>query len=85
MGSQKGSTVPVIEFNHVQDNAASSGISPERSHEQRTKVIEILACCQDPRKQNQLARLATSAHGLINDEVRRLACMFGAHLFDKPS
>lgn len=85
MGSHKGSTVPVVESNHVQDNAGSPGTSPERSYKQRIKVTEILDCCQDPWRQNQLARLATSAQGLIDDEVRRLACMFEAHLSDQSS
>lgn len=75
----------MVGFNHVQGNASSPGTLLETSHEQRIKVIELLACCRDPRKQDQLARLATSAHGLIDDEVRRLACMLGVNLFDKPS
>lgn len=84
MGSPEGRTVPVFELNHVQGNADFSDITSERSHEQRSKVLEIVACCQGPRQHDQLARLATSANGLVDDEVRRLACMFGANLFDKP-
>ena len=85
MGSLDGHTIHAAELDHAQGNADSSGHSLERLHGQRAKVVEILACCQGQRKHDQLARLATSTGGLVDDEVRRLACMFGINLFDKPS
>lgn len=77
--------VQAAELDHAQGNETSSGPSLETQHEQRTKVIEILACCQGPRKHDQLAQLATSTNGLVDDEVRRRACMFGTNRFDRPS
>ena len=44
----------------------------ELSHE----VDSILAACEDPHDLDLLIRLATSTGGLINDEVRRVACKF---------
>lgn len=85
MGSLEGPTAQADESNCALGNTGSAGPSSERCREQRTKVIEILACCQGPLDHDQLARLATSTNGLVNDEVRRLACMSGPSLFDKPS
>ena len=42
----------------------------EQSHE----VDCILAACEDPHDLDLLIRLATSTGGLINDEVRKVAC-----------
>ena len=42
----------------------------ELSHE----VDSILAACEDPHDLDLLIRLATSTGGLINDEVRKVAC-----------
>lgn len=76
MGSLKGRTVQVAELDHAEGDAGAPGRSFERWHGQHTKVMEILACCQGQGKHDQLARLATSTSGLVDDEVRRLACMF---------
>lgn len=84
MGSPEGHTVPAAGLDHVQGNAASSSIPLQKRYDPHSKVIEILASCNGPRQHDQLARLATSVNGLVDDEVRRVACMFAANLFDKP-
>lgn len=57
--------------------------SPDRDHEETKlshKVDRILAACEDPHDLDHLIRLATSTDGLINDEVRKVACKSLAHL-----
>lgn len=51
--------------------------SPDRDHGETKmshKVDRILAACEDPHDLDHLIRLATSTDGLINDEVRKVAC-----------
>ena len=38
------------------------------------QVNQILAACQKPPDLHLLIKLATSPNGLINDEVRKIAC-----------
>ena len=52
----------------------------ERSHE----VDCILAACEDPHDLDLLIRLATSTGGLINDEVRKVACKSFARVEPSP-
>ena len=50
---------------------------PDRDHgdtELSHEVGRILAACQDPHDLDLLINLATSTGGLINDEVRKVAC-----------
>ena len=47
-----------------------------RSHE----VDRVLAACKEPHDPDLLIALATSVGGLINDEVRKVACRFFAKL-----
>lgn len=91
MRSVKGAVVHGAELDHhEQGNASFSGRELEGWHlpsltpAQRTKVMKILACCHGREKKDQLALLATSTGGLIDDEVRRLACMCVICRFDKP-
>ena len=44
------------------------------SQAEESKVIQILAACEDPRDHGSLITLATSTHGLVDDELRREAC-----------
>lgn len=66
----------------------STGRPLERRHEgsetpaQGDKIEKILACCHGTGKNDQLALLATSTSGLLDDEVRRLACMSEISLLD---
>ena len=49
----------------------------DRDHEKTKlshKVDRILAACEDPPNLDLLIGLATSTGGLINDEVRKVAC-----------
>lgn len=39
-----------------------------------TKVSRILAACKEARDGDHLGTLATSKDGLVDDEVRRVAC-----------
>lgn len=39
------------------------------------QVNRILAACEQPHDVDFLIRLATGAGGLINDQVRKIACM----------
>ena len=39
------------------------------------KVVEIAASCEDARDVRLLVTYATSPHGLVDDQVRRIACM----------
>ena len=58
-------------------NAAVSKQSYDRDHEQTEsshEVNRILAACQDPHDLHLLIQLATSTGGLINDQVRKVAC-----------
>lgn len=51
--------------------------SPDRDHGETKlahKVDRILAACEDPHDLDHLIRLATSTDGLINDDVRKVAC-----------
>lgn len=84
MGPFEGVTAQAGEIDHAEPNAgflsrSFKNYSPTRSD----KVTQILACCQGRGKRDQLARLATATSGLVDDEVRRLACMFGTNLPDK--
>ena len=65
---------------HFDSSTSSLGIPKEfqdRDHE-KTKlshgVDRILAACEDPPNLDLLIGLATSTGGLINDEVRKVAC-----------
>ena len=40
-----------------------------------SKVDEIVAACKEPRDVATIAGLATSEGGLMNDNLRRVACM----------
>ena len=40
-----------------------------------SKVADIVTACKDARDVRLLATYATSPHGLVDDEVRRMACM----------
>lgn len=51
-----------------------------RSPQDKEKVTRVLAACQD-RDRAALADLATSQGGLIEDELRRTACMSSHFLF----
>lgn len=44
------------------------------------EVNSILAACEEPQDLDLLIRLATSTGGLINDEVRKVACKSLAEL-----
>ena len=46
------------------------------SSAERAKVIDILAACKLAEKTHLLTTLATSEAGLVDDEVRRVACGF---------
>ena len=51
--------------------------SPDRDHGERNtshEVDRILAACKDPHDLDLLIQLATSTGGLINDELRKVAC-----------
>jgi hypothetical protein len=92
MGSSEGISAQNDELDHyAQDGAGSPGRLLEgrsgRSLDplQRAKVIEILSCCHDRGKNVELALLATSTSGLVDDEVRRLACMFATSHLKTPS
>ena len=61
------STSPPGTSKHIQDRDQGD---TELSHE----VHHILAACEDPHDLDLLIRLATSTGGLINDEVRKVAC-----------
>lgn len=39
-----------------------------------SKVVKILAACEDPSDLNLLVTYANSLHGLVDDRVRRVAC-----------
>lgn len=43
------------------------------SEEEAAKVMQILQACRDS-DLHALAALASSAHGLVEDEIRRTAC-----------
>lgn len=45
------------------------------SQEECSKVGKIVAACEDTRDVRLLATYATSPHGLVDDQVRRIACM----------
>ena len=92
MGSLEGLSMQAAALDHHTENhAGSAGCALDGwqrrswTSAQRTKVKEILACCHDREKNNHLTQLATSARGLVDDEVRRLACMFGPSLLGNPS
>lgn len=61
------STSPLGISNHLPDRDHGE---TELSHE----VGRILAACEDPHDLDLLIKLATSTGGLINDEVRKVAC-----------
>ena len=48
----------------------------------RIKVLGILAACKESCNGDHLRKLATATDGLINDEVRRVACTSTAALWD---
>jgi hypothetical protein len=83
MGLVEG-VAQVGEIDHAESTARFSSQPCENdSPTRRAKVTQILACCQGWGKRDQLASLATATSGLVNDEVRRLACMFGTNRPDK--
>ncbi len=47
-----------------------------------TKISHVLAACREGCEGDPLSTLATSNDGLVDDEVRRLACMSMASLVD---
>ncbi len=47
-----------------------------------TKVSYILAACKEGSVDDHLGTLATSADGLVDDEVRRVACTSMVNLWD---
>ena len=48
------------------------------------KIDRILAACGALENLEPLIALATSSNGLINDEIRRVACMSQEHLSISP-
>ena len=55
----------------------------ERPQAESTKATEILSVCRDFQNfqtLEPLISLATSSHGLLNDETRQIACMIDANL-----
>ena len=46
------------------------------------KTERILAACRSG-DVTELAELATSRHGLVNDEIRRTACVYGQNLLSQ--
>lgn len=69
------------EPSEVSDSSTSAvGTSKEpRDRDPGQKVDRILATCEKPRDLDLLIRQATSTGGLINDEVREIACKSLAH------
>lgn len=49
------------------------------THEECSKVKEIVAACEDAHGMRLLVKYATSPHGLVDDQVRRIACMSPHH------
>lgn len=41
------------------------------------RIDRVVNACEDPHDLNSLIRLATAPGGLINDELRKVACTFG--------
>lgn len=55
---------------HLDDERLGEPLTQEAC----TKVDQILAACKAKPDWNSLVALATSTNGLVNDEVRRVAC-----------
>ena len=55
----------------------------QRDNSGDEKVTRILNACRAPPDTKLLATLATSPAGLVDDEVRRLACMYAAGYWRK--
>ena len=49
------------------------------TQEECSKVEEIVAACEDGHDMRLLVKYATSPHGLVDDQVRRIACMSPHH------
>lgn len=69
-------------FNSSASPLSISSNSPDRDHGETMlshSVDRILAACEDPHDLDHLIRLATSTDGLINDDIRKVACKSLAH------
>lgn len=72
---------PIDESKVLGDIASVSPLSPyvgwkgkKLSPAESAKVADILAACNFSEKTHLLTTLATSKAGLVDDEVRRIAC-----------
>lgn len=72
---------PIDESKVLGNSASVLPLSPYEGWKGKTlspvelaKVADILAACNFSKKTNLLTTLATSEAGLVDDEVRRVAC-----------
>lgn len=60
----------------IDEQSLMSWPSRELPLAERSKVKQILAACKEPCDVDLLVSLASTTGGLVDDEVRRVACMF---------